>query len=71
MSDIVSERALEHGLADADLLEVRDKVLRGLYTEWEFIDSGVGGGACDFWVRLRDVEYKLVLKPHRLLKKAS
>lgn len=67
----VNDLAVEHGLADQEMLAVRTMVLAALRGTFKNVDNGVGGGQCDFWIQHGDVEYKLVMAPHRSLKAAS
>lgn len=69
LSKQVCDLAGESGLADDAMLAMYSKVhaaLRQAFGDTS-VDSGVGGGWCDFWVKEGDVEYKLVMKPHRNL----
>ena len=69
----VCELARESNLADGDMLDMYAKVGDALRTAFgeKSVDSGVGGGQVDFWLRFGDVEYKLVMVPHRSLKAVS
>lgn len=69
----VYELAKEAKLADDDLLTMYAAVGDMLRANFgaKAVDSGVGGGQVDFWVRFGDVEYKLVMAPHRSLRPAS
>lgn len=71
MADHVVELASLHNLADADTLEVYSKVVPALREAFGQCDSGVGEGYCDFWIKHKDVEYKLVLTTARTLKAPS
>lgn len=69
MTDIVKELAAENNLADDDFLEMYSLVNVALKEKFpDAVDSGIGRGWCDFWIKRGDVEYKLVMKPHRSLK---
>lgn len=70
MSDKVCELAAEAKLNDADMLELYSKVREALAAIGS-VDSGIGGGWCDFWIQHNGIEYKLVMKPHRVLKDGS
>lgn len=67
----VCELASESNFNDADFIEIYRKVGDALKEAFGLVDSGMGGGWCDFWIRHGDVEYKIVMKPHRSLKAMS
>ena len=71
LSDRVCELAAEEGLADTDTLSVYSRVHEALRKEFgdTAIDSGIGGGALDFWVRAGGMEYKVVFKLNRAIGK--
>ena len=73
MTDKVSDLAAEHNLNDADMIDLYSAVSEALREKFAdgAVDSGMGGGWCDFWIRFRGVEYKLVITPHRNLGAAS
>lgn len=67
--DLVCEVAKEANLNDADMIDLYSFVSEALRQKFVdgTVDSGMGGGWCDFWIRFRGVEYKLVMTPHRNL----
>lgn len=73
MSDPVADLAAEHNLNDSDMIELYSFVSEALRQKFYdgTVDSGMGAGWCDFWIRFRGVEYKLVMTPHRVLGPAS
>lgn len=69
IDDRVCDLAKEAKLNDDDFIELYRKVgdaLRSAFPE-NAVDSGMGGGWLDFWIRWGDMEYKMVLKPHKTL----
>lgn len=69
----VCDLAAEAGLNDDDMIRLYGRISNALSTEFGpgKVDSGMGGGWCDFWIRDGGMEYKLVMKPHRSLGKPS
>lgn len=64
----VCDLASGENLNDDAFIEMYRRVGDALSGAFGKVDSGMGGGWCDFWLRAGDVEYKLVLKPHKALK---
>lgn len=67
----VSELTSEAKLNDEDFIAMYAKVGNALSESFgkEAVDTGMGGGWADYWVRHEGVEYKLVMKPHKSLSK--
>jgi hypothetical protein len=67
----VCELASEDRLNDDVMLGVFTKVADALVGAFgpTGVDTGMGGGWCDFWIRDGDVEYKLTMNVHRSLAK--
>lgn len=69
LHDRVCELASEGNINDDAMLGTFKKVADALSAAFgpTGLDTGMGAGWCDFWVRDGDVEYKLVMTPRRNL----
>lgn len=71
LNERVCDLAAESNLNDDHMISVYSRVVRALAAEFgpTAVDSGMGGGWCDFWLRDDNIEFKLVMKPHKGLGK--